>query len=528
MEEKEAEKLEEPLNPEPEKPRKSAEDARLGGRPPLKTVLILAIGPILSQMTNALFGVITTLWVSKAIGEDGMTAVSSYNVFEGMGRAVGFFLSVAASTQVSALFGKGEGAEATQVMADLLRSCLVFGSLVPAILLPALKPCIRWFGAEEKIIDMGFQYMLPLTTCAPITCLYLCSGGCLQGEGRTMLFGLTNVGCLCLNMLVLNPIFLFGFKTGIWGASTSTVISEFVPAAIIITLYFACKKFGMKPTWSQLCKKFSSRTWIALRVGSSQLISMLSVQIPSILIRKYIGKCTGPEGYNDAMAGFNAAFRCNMVSISIFNAFSMGYIPAASYAYAAKKYRRWFYLTGHLMWLCSMWGVFTCIFTYSIPRQLGMIFSNSEGYLAQAERQIRIINAAGPVAGFRFNCQAILQSMHRGGRAMSVSLINNFLTISALVFVLYYTNKTDGARMILCYPISYALAVPLGSLFLISPMRETWRLYKEEMQKEKENELNDIEAEEEKIVNPEKEGDGFVDPLPDPEETTDTDAVSKA
>ena len=243
MEEKEAEKLEEPLNPEPEKPRKSAEDARLGGRPPLKTVLILAIGPILSQMTNALFGVITTLWVSKAIGEDGMTAVSSYNVFEGMGRAVGFFLSVAASTQVSALFGKGEGAEATQVMADLLRSCLVFGSLVPAILLPALKPCIRWFGAEEKIIDMGFQYMLPLTTCAPITCLYLCSGGCLQGEGRTMLFGLTNVGCLCLNMLVLNPIFLFGFKTGIWGASTSTVISEFVPAAIIITLYFACKKF---------------------------------------------------------------------------------------------------------------------------------------------------------------------------------------------------------------------------------------------------------------------------------------------
>lgn len=518
MSDDKTEKLEEPLNPEAEPPKKTAEDFRLGGRPPLKTVLVLAIGPILSQMTNALFGVITTIWVSKAIGEDGMTAVSSYNVFEGMGRAVGFFLSIAASTQVSALFGKGEGHEASQVCCDLLRSCLFFGALVPIIITPCLKPCIRWFGAEEKIIDMGFEYMLPLTICAPITCLYLCSGGCLQGEGRTMLFGLTNVAQLCLNMLVLNPILLFGFKTGIYGASVATVISELIPATTIITLYFVCKKFGMKPEWSQLCKKFSPKTWIALRVGSSQLISMLSVQIPSILVRKYIGKATGPEGYNNAMAGFNAAFRCNMVSVSIFNAFSMGYIPAASYAFASKRYRRWLRLTGHLIWLSCSWGLFTCIFTYSIPRQLGLLFADSEGYLQQAERQIRIMNAAGPIAGFRFNCQAILQSMHRGGRAMSVSFINNFVTISALVFILYYTNPNDHVRIMFCYPISYSLAVPLGSLFLIRPLREVYRLYKEEVAKEKEAELNDIENATEEVTKNDTE---FVDQVPEVKETGD-------
>ena len=62
--------LEEPLNPVAEEAvsRKiTAEDQRLCGRPPLKTVFILAIGPIISQVSNAVFLIVNTLWTSKAI-----------------------------------------------------------------------------------------------------------------------------------------------------------------------------------------------------------------------------------------------------------------------------------------------------------------------------------------------------------------------------------------------------------------------------------------------------------------------------
>ena len=82
------------------------EDLRLGGSAPLKTIFKLSVGPLLSQVTNGLYGVITTIWISKACGDDGLSAVSTMNAFDGIGRAFGFFLAIAAATQVSYLYGK--------------------------------------------------------------------------------------------------------------------------------------------------------------------------------------------------------------------------------------------------------------------------------------------------------------------------------------------------------------------------------------------------------------------------------------
>ena len=69
------------------------EDLRLGGSKPLKTIFKLSIGPLLSQVTNGLYGVITTIWISKACGDDGLSAVSTMNAFDGIGRGFGFFLA---------------------------------------------------------------------------------------------------------------------------------------------------------------------------------------------------------------------------------------------------------------------------------------------------------------------------------------------------------------------------------------------------------------------------------------------------
>ena len=91
-------KLEEPLNPETEKPKQSAEHERLAGRRPLKTVLLLAIGPVLSQLANSVFMLINQLWVARALGDSGLAAISTYNAFDATGRAFGFFLALAAAT----------------------------------------------------------------------------------------------------------------------------------------------------------------------------------------------------------------------------------------------------------------------------------------------------------------------------------------------------------------------------------------------------------------------------------------------
>lgn len=49
---------------------------RLAGFQPLVTILRLMIGPMCSQVTSTLYGIINTIWVSKYVGEVGMASVA--------------------------------------------------------------------------------------------------------------------------------------------------------------------------------------------------------------------------------------------------------------------------------------------------------------------------------------------------------------------------------------------------------------------------------------------------------------------
>ena len=489
-------KLEEPLNPETEKPKQSAEHERLAGRRPLKTVLLLAIGPVLSQLANSVFMLINQLWVARALGDSGLAAISTYNAFDATGRAFGFFLALAAATQISALFGKGKGDEAGQICADLLRLTFACGALVPAVLLPALKEAGRWFGASEDIVELGWDYMVPLCSFTTTTCMYLTVCGFLQGEGRTLLFGFVNLACLILNAGVLDPLFLFGFKMGIRGVSLATIASEIIPGAVVFALYYWCHKFGVKPEFRQFCKCFSRRTWDALKVGVSQLFAQLSVTVPSIVVRKFIGMCVGVDEFSDAMAGFNACLRIYHIVIAVMNGIAMGFVPAGSYSYAAKDYKRYLWLSFHAFWLCCVWGSVACIITYSVPRYLALMFSKTERYLYYATDMIRAINAMAMITGIQFNVQTMLQSMQCGGRATVVVFLNNFGLITIAAIILYYTDKTNGSRIVWCYPIAFAMGIPISAVLLWKPLRDVWRKAKEQNQKSTaEPELEEIKEE---------------------------------
>jgi Na+-driven multidrug efflux pump len=56
----------------------AAESERLGGRPALRTMLVLAAGSFLANLTNSLYGVVDSIWVQRAVGDKGMTAISTY------------------------------------------------------------------------------------------------------------------------------------------------------------------------------------------------------------------------------------------------------------------------------------------------------------------------------------------------------------------------------------------------------------------------------------------------------------------
>lgn len=445
---------------------------RLGGQPPLQTILNLSFGPILSQVSSALFGIVDTMWVGRALGTKGIAAISTYSPFDNIGRSFGFFLCVSGSSKISALFGQGKGEDASQVMCDILRVALICAIIIPAILLPFVKMAAKAFGASDEIADLGYGYITVTLSCSFANCMFLSVGGFLQGEGRTLIFGITNLFSCLLNGALLDPVFLFYTNMGIKGAATATVLVDCTSAIILLVPYF-CGCFSIKPKFSQFFKCFSPNTLPALKVGLSALIAQLSMCIPGIVIQYYIGNSTRDQKeYEGALGGNTVTFRYAMISMCVIIAINNGYLPPAAYAFAAKKYKRWIRLTIHQCWINFAWGIFITIMVLSIPRQISMIFTDDENFLNWAEKMVKAGNCAQIISWIKNNAQAILQSLQMGTTATILSFCTQLVSLIIFATILYFTDRYNPVRIQYAYPLAFLFGLIVSIFVLIKPIKK--------------------------------------------------------
>ena len=449
------------------------EDKRLGGSPALKTTLVLSAGPLISQIASALYGIINTIWISRALGEIGMSAISTYQNFDTFARSFASFLQVSATAKISSLYGSGQSKEASQVFSDLLRISIICGLITPAIGIPACYPCVKWFGASDEVADMGYDYIVPLLSVSFIPCIFLVCCGSLQAEGRSWLFSITQVAALVMDCLLFCPLFLLGIKTGISGSSYALALAELIPSVIIITMFYL-GKFGIKPHPRELIRMPSPHTWGALKVGLPQLIFQLSLAIPGILIRKIFGLACNSDTavFNHIMAAYNVFNRLwNLIS-AIPNAINIGFIPAASYAYSADRSMRVIRLLVHATWIAVAWGTLCMILCEAAPRQLASIFSSSPEYLDWSEIVLRNGNWGTFVAEVPGIIISLLQAMKKGAQAISLSFLVHFLPIPLFSSILYFTDTDNLPRIVYCYPLQAAWGTVISLPFAIFAIRK--------------------------------------------------------
>lgn len=474
------------------------EDIRLGGKPPLQTVCLLSSGPLISQVTNSLYGIINTIWISKALGDSGLTAISTYQNFDTIGRCFASFLQVSATTKIASLFGEGLNSEASQVLTDLLRFSVVCSIISPSLFIPLSKICVRWFGADEYITNLGFKYIIPNLCLSIIPAVFLILCGCLQAEGRSWLFSITQITALCLEMFVFCPLFLLVFKTGIAGAAIANGIAELIPSIVVLFMYYR-GKFGIKPQFSQMLKKFSPHSFEALKLGLAQLILQLSWAIPGVIVRKLFGLSSGNDTnvFNNVMAAFNTFNRLWGIEEAVPNAINIGFIPAASWAFGAKQYMRIIWLLIHALWISVVWCSLSMILTMGFPVQMAKIFSNTPEYLEWAKKIIRNGNISTCVCEIPGIITSLLQAMKLGNQASLLSFLVQLLPVPIAALILYYTDKHNIGRLIYCYPIQTFFGIAVSIPYIVVALRTIIKSHKQQLIEDD----NDLENHPERELN---------------------------
>lgn len=431
------------------------EDERLGKGSPLKTLTILSVGPLISQIVQSLYGIVNLFWVSKAIGNIGLEVFGAVYVVDFISLGFADYLMTSLDIRVSYLFGeKSRIDDCSQILVDFIRISFLFGLLLPCLILPICRPLIEWFGSPEEVSKDCLIYLYPTAFGSFFTFLYMTTCGLIQAEGHSFIFGLAQAASLLLNMVCLCPLFLLGFHMGIYGASLATIVSQAI-VAITLTVLIFMGKFTVKPQFRMFGRKFSKETWKAMRIGFASLIANYSYSIPELMIQKYlISSAQAIGAYDPIIKVWGVIEKLYQFAGGSNEAFAAGLMPSASYAFGAKRFNRMLRLFMHANWITVVITVGYSIFMILLPRQICLIWSDDEEYLSYCTQMVPVVFYASAFFPIQYTVPAFLQGMQKVTQSTVLAFVASLLPVPIFSSIMYFTGKNDPVRIMWTYVIA--------------------------------------------------------------------------
>ena len=296
-----------------------------------KLVTALALPMVASQLITVLYNTADTYFVSQ-IGTSAAAAVGVVFSLMAIIQAVGYGISMGASSLISRCLGARQDEDAHRYASSAFAAAVVFGLVLIGGCLPLLTPLMRVLGATDTILPYALDYAGCIVIGAPVMCSSFVLSGILRSEGESFhaMWGLCAGGVL---NIALDPLFIFVLNMGILGAALATVLSQTVSFVILLLVFLRNRSIV------RLRLRFVSR-----HLGDYGHI--LAAGVPTIF-RQGCGSLAAAllnisaAGYGDAaVAAVTIANKIYMLIRNIIIGIGQGFQPVAGYNFGAGSRRR--------------------------------------------------------------------------------------------------------------------------------------------------------------------------------------------
>ena len=297
----------------------------------------LLVPTIMGMAASALFTVVDGIFVGNGIGSDAMAAVNIsapiFMIITGVGLMFGMGGGILTSINLSQGKKKVPNINFTQSVI-----ALVFISLVMTLLLTIFPHKIATlFGSDEYLMDMVVEYLFWFSISLPFTVLVV---------ALPFFIRLTNPKISMWAMLaatvvniILDYLFIFVFKWGLFGAAIATDIGEFVGAAIMI-IYLFRHSIAIRFVWLKLSVKSLLLTLrnvgYMIKLGFSVFLSEITISVMIIsgnyVFMDYMGA--------DGVAAYSVICYLFPIIFMVFNATVQSAQPIISYNYGCGQMKR--------------------------------------------------------------------------------------------------------------------------------------------------------------------------------------------
>lgn len=400
---------------------------------------------ILGMIGVSFYILADTYFIAKALGSNGIAALNFAIPAFSLVHGIGLMIGIGGSTRFSILKSRNNEKEAEGIFAGALKLGVVAGLLFVVIGLFGSRTLSAALGADAVTLPLTQAYMATILSFAPFFILNNTVLAFVRNDNNPRL-AMTAMLAGSFSNVILDYIFLFPFKMGMFGAAFATSLAPIISLGILST-HFVAKKH--RPAFLKH-KLTRPAVMDILNLGSSTFVMEVS---SAVVLTTFNLLILGLEG-NRGVAAYGIVANLAFVAVAIFTGLGQGVQPLISKYYGMKKWelvkkvKRYALMTAGLIATLIYAGTFT----YSDT--LISLFNNENDLaIAQlADKGMKIYFLGFFFVGINIVTAMFLSATEKARAAFIISILRGLAVIVPLA--IFFSNILGMTGIWLAFVLS--------------------------------------------------------------------------
>jgi putative MATE family efflux protein len=421
-----------------------------------------AVPAIVAMTATSLYNVTDSIFIGHGVGPMALGGLAITFPLMNLAAAFGTLVGVGASTLLSIRMGQKDYETANAILGNVFVLNLIMGILFSVVTLLFLEPILVFFGARHEMLGYAKEFMTIILLGNVFTHMYFGLNALLRSSGNPKRAMMATIYTVLIN-LVLNPLFIFGFKWGIRGSAYATVISQMVVLVWQIHLFNDKNYFlHLQKGIYRLRKKIVADS---LSIGLAPFLMNAAACLIVILINLKLLKYGGDL----AVGAYGIVNRIAFLFVMIVIGLNQGMQPIVGYNYGAKLYPRVISVLKKTILFATAIMLFGSVVVELFPHQVATLFTTEEHLIEMAVPGLRWVFAFYPLVGFQMVSSAFFQSIGKPNKAIILSTVRQiFLLIPLLLIFPEYWEVTGVWASI---SVADFLSVILAAILLMVELK---------------------------------------------------------
>ncbi|MDR0865801.1 MAG: MATE family efflux transporter [Candidatus Symbiothrix sp.] len=429
-----------------------------------KLLMQYAIPAIIAMTASSLYNITDSIFIGHGVGPLALSGLAITFPLMNLAAAFGSLVGVGASTLLSIRMGQKDYETANDILGNVFVLNLIMGIGFTLIMLPFLDPILHFFGASEETLVYSRDFMVIILSGNVITHMLFGLNALLRSAGSPQKAMMATIYTVLINV-ILNPLFIFGFKWGIQGSAFATVISQAIVLCWQMYL-FNDKNFFIH--WKKGIYKLKKKIVIdSLSIGMSPFLMNAASCLIVILINRQLIR----HGGDLAVGAYGIVNRVAFLFIMIVIGLNQGMQPIAGYNYGAKLYDRVTAVLKKSIFYATIIMIAGFTFVELFPHAVASIFTTEEQLVSLAVPGLRWVFAVYPLIGFQMVSSAFFQSIGKPMKSIILAMTRQVLILIPLLLI--FPNHWGITGVWASMTVSDFLSVLLAGLLLYLEFKNT-------------------------------------------------------